>query len=371
VIQTPSLVFGDSTCDDIASDVVQSILYDLEPDKTVLLRELSSVKGELEIVKLELDSYRQREREGAFDNPHMQNPGSQPQTGRQGGTSVNAHPSTTSNPIPVRSTEQGQPPKLPQPAQKFPSQDAALLLKAEQCDSRQQGNATGSSATPHEANKAKLEAAYEQIAQLNTQMAHLYTELTFARTGSYRQDHPNAQKYKFEADLCKRSEQIGILVQDIRHLQADLEFHQQLLDEQKMEENKRKEELEQAIKQNTALREKLVELEGQLKHQEIDKTYYKSLKTDEKGAEAIHFVSYDLQRERTLREKLEEKNARLNERYQKSMLILESQRHKIHLLERQIQKLQRTQRRDVQSRNRGMGNLPRLPHTSRESRENA
>jgi len=354
ILQTPSHPVGSSVCDEIANDLVNSVLHDFEPyDRSMLLAELSSVKGDLEIIKLELESYRQRNTEAS----KSQKSWAQPPSGR-------LEPETVENRSNVEQFEQN----ISSRNMKFPpSHDASALLKAEQGQAHQRSAATGSTTTKG-TDRAKLEAAYEQIAQLNLQMAHLYTELTFARTGSYREPNPSAQKFKFEADLCKRSEQIGILVQDIRHLQADLEFHQQLLEDHKKEKIKMTDELEQITQNNTSLTEKHKELEAQLKHERVDRKYSKTTKPDDKIGEPAN-VSYDLQRERAAREKLEEKNTRLNERHQKSLLMLESQRHKIYLLEKEVQKMQRNRRRDVPSRQRGVANLPRLPHTARDHRD--
>merc|ERR1719428_1801888 len=88
-----------------------------------------------------------------------------------------------------------------------------------------------------------LHAAYQQISVLNTQMAHLYTELTMARTelvsiqGGEARDGGavvnGAASYATNAtqEAEKRSNQIADLVSDIRHLQLDLEYHQQKLDQ--------------------------------------------------------------------------------------------------------------------------------------------
>merc|ERR1719379_3371004 len=78
-----------------------------------------------------------------------------------------------------------------------------------------------------------LQLANHQIAQFNTQMAHLYAELTLARTEleQYKTGQVPASEGPSQVDADKQTSQIADLVSDIRHLQLDLEYHQQKLDQ--------------------------------------------------------------------------------------------------------------------------------------------
>lgn len=189
--------------------------------------------------------------------------------------------------------------------------------------------------------QAKLDVAYEQIAMLNTQMAHLYTELTFARTGGYRNDNNGqAEKQKFETDLHKRSEQIGVLVQDIRHLQADLEYHQECMADLRTQKEQESAKSERLQHEKDALQMKLEEAELALKHQAIDRAYFDSLKKDDPSSA----VAYDFQRERAKYEREVEKCTRLSAKLQKALVTVDSQQHKIQILDKQLQKVVRMSR---------------------------
>merc|ERR1719321_2477761 len=120
--------------------------------------------------------------------------------------------------------------------------------------------------------QAALHLANQQVAQFNTQMAHLYAQLTMARTEleQYKSGTQPASAGPSQADVDKQNSQIADLVSDIRHLQLDLEYHQQKLDQlidekQAMMQamNAQKAELTEAKKQI----EEKVQL---LRHKDID-----------------------------------------------------------------------------------------------------
>eukprot|EP00397_Hematodinium_sp_SG-2012_P039381 GEMP01042989.1.p1 GENE.GEMP01042989.1~~GEMP01042989.1.p1 ORF type:complete len:292 (+),score=64.71 GEMP01042989.1:76-951(+) len=277
IVQTPSPILGSSVAGDVADILVSNLMADAAAfDKNSLLSELSSVKAELEVARLELESYRH----------------SKMQAGK---------------------------------SQKTGKKDEVALSNCE--------------------TQAKLEAAYEQIAILNTQMAHLYTELTFARTGSHR-SNPVPDQSKFETDLYKRSEQIGVLVQDIRHLQSDLEYHQERMTDLRTQRDEESGKVDALREEKESLLVKLEDAEQQLKHLAIDRSYLDSVKKDDPA----HFV-YDIQRERSLREREERKCARLSERLQKALLTVESQKQKILIAEKQMQKILRMGKLTREKRN--------------------
>jgi len=348
IVQTPSQVAASSVAHDITDEMLAQVFQPFQPyEKQVMLSELSCVKGDLEAAHLELESLRQKEK-----------------------TWQELQGEPLSPVAPVKELQSQIPAQLPSPMAFKPPPGYPVSplsgissMPTEQIIEPKQHKPL----TAKE--QSQLEAAYEQIAQLNSQMAHLYTELTFARTGSYRIENPTAQKGKFEGELCKRSEQIGVLVQDIRHLQADLEFHQQRLTEEGGISHQLKMELEDATQENINLRMKMGELEAKVRHAEIDEKYVEALKRNAEGSGGdpnINQLSFELQRERQEREREVSKYKRLNERLQKSLTVMESQRHKIYILEKQVQKLQRCPPGRAW---RNKTTLPKLPNTAREPRE--
>eukprot|EP00933_Yihiella_yeosuensis_P052492 TRINITY_DN50583_c0_g1_i1.p1 TRINITY_DN50583_c0_g1~~TRINITY_DN50583_c0_g1_i1.p1 ORF type:complete len:526 (+),score=141.43 TRINITY_DN50583_c0_g1_i1:68-1645(+) len=224
-----------------------------------------------------------------------------------------------------------------------------------------------------------LSAAYQQISLLNTQLAHLYTELTIARTeaASLRSErdqhsmedgslavHAGASGSISGADAAaesqKQAQQIADLVSDIRHLQLDLEYHQQKVDQlledkqESMKDLKRqKAEIEQAKKD-------MDEKEQLLKHQEVDLQHYRqleeaghfggignisasddgmldALRSEAAAKDSALIVShYELHKEKLLRDRLEQKNMKLMERMQKLMMVVETMRKDNINLERTL-----------------------------------
>merc|ERR1719218_221861 len=95
-------------------------------------------------------------------------------------------------------------------------------------------------------------------------MAHLFTELTFARTElAQRQEQGTAGSSQELA-------QVPELLQDMRHLQLDLEYHQQKLD-QVLEENRQLlAENKQHKEQELLLVQQQDEQQQELRHLEIE-----------------------------------------------------------------------------------------------------
>ncbi|CAJ1366822.1 unnamed protein product [Effrenium voratum] len=187
-----------------------------------------------------------------------------------------------------------------------------------------------------------LGAAYQQISVLNTQLAHLYTELTMARTeaASLKADKEaeagggastaNADKTAEALQLAqtesqRQAQQIADLVSDIRHLQLDLEYHQQKVD-QLLEEKQIMMKDMKALQQEVAeARQQLEEKDQLLKHQEVDLLHHRqreqqsprggkesddgildALRTEAAAKDSALIVShYELHKEKLMRDRLE------------------------------------------------------------------
>merc|ERR1711904_767240 len=94
--------------------------------------------------------------------------------------------------------------------------------------------------------------------------AHLFTELTFARTELAQ----HAEKNETASELA----QVPELLQDMRHLQLDLEYHQQKLD-QVLEENRQLQaENKQHKEQELIFVQQQDEQQQELRHLEIELT---------------------------------------------------------------------------------------------------
>eukprot|EP00913_Durusdinium_trenchii_P026019 g24412.t1 len=222
-----------------------------------------------------------------------------------------------------------------------------------------------------------LGAAYQQISVLNTQLAHLYTELTMARTeaASIRAEKEqleaeadgggNAEKLAAaeaatsaaQAENTKQAGQIADLVSDIRHLQLDLEYHQQkvdqlLEDDEKQMMMKDMKSLQQEISE---ARQHLEEKDQLLKHQEVDLNHHRQMQQQNPGAKesddgildalrteaaakdsALIVSHYELHKEKLMRDRLEQKNLKLMERMQKLMMVVETMRKDNVNLERTL-----------------------------------
>jgi len=254
-----------------------------------------------------------------------------------------------------------------------------------------------------------LAAAYQQISVLNTQLAHLYTELTLARTESQRlqsvaadqaqqaggtggansflngsaQSQGEMSAAPTQADLQKQGQQIADLVSDIRHLQLDLEYHQQKLD-QMIEEKQQMLKDEKKMKMELAEAKKQVEEREQLiRHRDVDiqglrdeaarwggggasgggaggggfsgadaEATVSALRSEAAAKDSALIVShYELHKEKLMRDRLEQKNLKLMDRMQKLMMVDETMRKDNVALERNLTSKERAfEEKDLQLR---------------------
>lgn len=203
-----------------------------------------------------------------------------------------------------------------------------------------------------------LAAANEQVAQLNTQIAHLYASLTMARTEleQARSGQVTEDKDFVEAVSAKQNSQVADLVSDIRHLQLDLEYHQQKLDQLIDEKHMMMQQVKKAQDELAGARQQIQERDQIIKHKDIDiqramqdvKTVGPSkdskleetceaLKNEANAKDSALIVShYELHKEKLMRDRLEQKNLKLMERLQKLMMVVETQRKENFGLEKQL-----------------------------------
>eukprot|EP00439_Symbiodinium_sp_Y106_P066570 s2456_g10.t2 len=215
-----------------------------------------------------------------------------------------------------------------------------------------------------------LGAAYQQISVLNTQLAHLYTELTLSRTeaASLRAEKEQAEAggganeklaaseaavSAAQAENQRQAQQIADLVSDIRHLQLDLEYHQQKVDQLLEEKQVVMKDMKSLQQEVTEARQQLEEKEQVLKHQEVDLMHYRqleqqsprggddgvldALRTEAAAKDSALIVShYELHKEKLMRDRLEQKNLKLMERMQKLMMVVETMRKDNVNLERSL-----------------------------------
>jgi len=190
--------------------------------------------------------------------------------------------------------------------------------------------------------QAKIAALQQEIGTLNQQMAHLFTELTFARTELAQ----HAEKNETASELA----QVPELLQDMRHLQLDLEYHQQKLD-QVLEENRQLQaENKQHKEQELLLVQQQDEQQQELRHLEIElsmrgqgSTMSKpdgnpaaeaELRKDVKAKEGLLTMShYELHKEKLARQRAEQRAAKLRDRLEKLMKVVEHQRDAVRQLE--------------------------------------
>jgi len=215
--------------------------------------------------------------------------------------------------------------------------------------------------------KPLLAAAYQQISVLNTQLAHLYTELTMARTEVQRLRSeqgalgigPGGPGGESEAEVKKQSQQIADLVSDIRHLQLDLEYHQQKLDQMIEEKQRMLGDLKKCHGELEQGRRQLEERDQILKHRDVDiKQLKEDMRSPRRGQvsgelegdgtiaalrgeaaakdSALIVSHYELHKEKLLRDRLEQKNLKLMERMQKLMMVVETMRKENVTLERSL-----------------------------------
>jgi len=206
--------------------------------------------------------------------------------------------------------------------------------------------------------QAALHLANQQVAQFNTQMAHLYAQLTLARTEleQYKAGTEPTSTGPSQADVDKSNSQIADLVSDIRHLQLDLEYHQQKLDQLIDEKQAMIQAMNAAKQELVAAKQQLEEKDQLLRHKDIDLARMmqeqstagpaKEVKLEEQlmatrsevaAKDSALIVShYELHKEKLMRDRLEQKNLKLMERLQKLMMVVETQRKENSNLERKL-----------------------------------
>eukprot|EP00746_Dinoflagellata_sp_MGD_P125441 gnl/MRDRNA2_/MRDRNA2_60197_c0_seq1.p1 gnl/MRDRNA2_/MRDRNA2_60197_c0~~gnl/MRDRNA2_/MRDRNA2_60197_c0_seq1.p1 ORF type:complete len:523 (+),score=141.40 gnl/MRDRNA2_/MRDRNA2_60197_c0_seq1:203-1570(+) len=203
-----------------------------------------------------------------------------------------------------------------------------------------------------------LAVANEQVAQLNTQIAHLYASLTMARTEleQARSGQVSEDKESMGVEASKQNSQIADLVSDIRHLQLDLEYHQQKLDQLIDEKHMMMQQVKKSQDDLAAAQMQIQERDQLLKHKEIDlqramqevkgvgpaketkmEETCDALRKEVAAKDSALIVShYELHKEKLMRDRLEQKNLKLMERLQKLMMVVETQRKENFGLEKQL-----------------------------------
>jgi chromosome segregation ATPase len=219
------------------------------------------------------------------------------------------------------------------------------------------------------AGRAGEDTAYQQIAGLNTQLASLYAELAVARVGTQKKAlvEDAAAGDADPAEAPRQAKKIAELMSDIRHLQLDLQYHQQKLEKVLEEKTQLASDLEKC---QTKLSKAMVdneELDQMQKHQQVDldrmqaqlimlgggdssggeakdtvadakDTLADALRTELAAKDsALVMAHYELQKEKLMRDRLEQKNLKLLERMQKLMMVVETMRKDSAGLERALQ----------------------------------
>jgi chromosome segregation ATPase len=203
-----------------------------------------------------------------------------------------------------------------------------------------------------------LAIANEQVAQMNTQISHLYASLTMARTEleQARSGQVSETKDGMGAEESKQNSQIADLVSDIRHLQLDLEYHQQKLDQLIDEKHMMMQQVKKSQDDLAAAEVQIQERDQLLKHKDIDlQRAMQEVKSAGPGKDtkmeemcdvlrkeaaakdsALIVSHYELHKEKLMRDRLEQKNLKLMERLQKLMMVVETQRKENFGLEKQL-----------------------------------
>jgi len=238
-----------------------------------------------------------------------------------------------------------------------------------------------------------LTAAYQQISVLNTQLAHLCTELTMARSEAQQlrsvattqqpaleggQPGPPGQPGQSSLPLPaseaatqgvvaaietqRNNQQIADLVSDVRHLQLDLEYHQQKLDQMLQEKQSNLIELKSAKGELVDAKKRMEEQDRLLKHRQVDLDHLQeelrttsllssgpqakelegaatldALRSEAAAKDSALVVShYELHKEKMMRDRLEQKNVKLMERMQKLMMVVETMRRDTVSLEKSL-----------------------------------
>lgn len=197
-------------------------------------------------------------------------------------------------------------------------------------------------APPASEAQARVVAMQQEIATLNQQMAHLFTELTFARTEL-------AQRAE-QQDPSQELAQVPELLQDMRHLQLDLEYHQQKLDQVLEENTSLRDEVQKRKEEATTLAAKEEEAQQQVRHLEIElatrpragqggiqaqvSSPSTDLRKEIKAKEGLLTMSYyELHKEKLARQRAEQRAAKLRDRLDKLMGVVEQQREAVRELE--------------------------------------
>lgn len=238
-----------------------------------------------------------------------------------------------------------------------------------------------------------LQAAFKKMSLMNKELGEVYSELAFTRTELLKatadkdvDEQRAAEARRAEADE-KQTLQIADLVSDIRHLQLDLEYHQQKLDSMISEKQQMMKEMKRSQEQLAEANQKLEEKEQVIKHAEVDldrlqqtqaqgkaggdgageAPAVEALRAEVSAKDSALIVShYELHKEKLLRERLEQKNLKLMERMQKLMMVVESMRRENVGLERDLQGRERQcedkeqQLRELKKKNKAAkGQTPR------------
>lgn len=233
-----------------------------------------------------------------------------------------------------------------------------------------------------------LNAAYKEISSLNTHLANLYKELTVSRTeiarlraagagagadaitggnstGSSKVEGTPAAGLGVESQ--KQTQQIAYLMSDCRHLQLDLEYHQQKLDQMVQEKQTNMADLARIQAELAEAKQELEAQRQMLKHNEVDLEHFRqveasrdrqssnlpqgdpgtgagdadmlvALRSEAAAKDSALIVShYELHKEKLMRDRLEQKNVKLMERMQKLMLVVETMRKENATLEHALQ----------------------------------
>lgn len=157
----------------------------------------------------------------------------------------------------------------------------------------------------------------------------------------------------------KQAQQIADLVSDIRHLQLDLEYHQQKVDQLLEEKQLMMKDFKAAQTEIAEAKKEIEEKDQLIKHQEVDLLHYRqqeqqnpgglhgaggsddgvldALRTEAAAKDSALIVShYELHKEKLMRDRLEQKNLKLMERMQKLMMVVETMRKDNQTLERAL-----------------------------------
>jgi chromosome segregation ATPase len=160
----------------------------------------------------------------------------------------------------------------------------------------------------------------------------------------------------------RNNQQIADLVSDVRHLQLDLEYHQQKLDQMLQEKQSNLTELKSAKGELMDAKKRIEEQDRLLKHRQVDLDHLQeelrtcsllsgapqakelegaatldALRSEAAAKDSALVVShYELHKEKLMRDRLEQKNIKLMERMQKLMMVVETMRRDTVSLEKSL-----------------------------------